>query len=132
MTMKQRNVKLDERANEKLEQLVALSGKNASQVVRELLAEGELRVSTRIGDKTIQEELSRFHDDMNTNYLHTNTKLEQVEEMVARLGEKAAANNKTSELLCDVDKHLLEIKQHLAAYRRQGDKEASELVNLQR
>ena len=132
MKTKQRNVRFDERTSERLELLAQVTGKTASQVLRDLLMEGEVRVTTRVGDKAIQEALTQFHSDMNTNYLHTNTKLEQVEELVARLGEKAAANNKVSELLCDVDKHLLEIKQHLAAYRRQGDKEASEIVNLQR
>ena len=32
----------------------------------------------------------------------------------------------------DVDRRLLEIKQNLSGYRKQGDEEASEIVNLQR
>ena len=129
---KKRTIRFDKETDERLEQMITESGKSMSVVIRDLVKTGKVEVITRIGDQGIQENLSRFHKDMNENYLHTNTKLEQVEEMVARLGEKAAANNKASELLCDVDKHLLEIKQHLVAYRRQGDKEASELVNLQR
>ena len=129
---KKRTIRFYKETDERLEQMITESGKSISVVIRDLVKTGKVEVITRIGDQGIQENLSRFHKDMNENYLHTNAKLEQVEEMVALLGEKAAANNKASELLCDVDKHLLEIKQHLAAYRRQGDKEASEIVNLQR
>ena len=129
---KKRTIRFDKETDERLEQMIIESGKSISVVIRDLVKTGKVEVITRIGDQGIQENLSRFHKDMNENYLHTNAKLEQVEEMVALLGEKAAANNKVSDLLCDVDKHLLEIKQHLAAYRRQGDKEASEIVNLQR
>ena len=129
---KKRTIRFDKETDERLEQMITESGKSISVVIRDLVKTGKVEVIIRIGDQGIQENLSRFHKDMNENYLHTNAKLEQVEEMVALLGEKAAANNKVSELLCDVDKHLLEIKQHLAAYRRQGDKEASEIVNLQR
>ena len=116
---KKRTIRFDKETDERLEQMITESGKSIS-------------VITRIGDQGIQENLSRFHKDMNENYLHTNAKLEQVEEMVALLGEKATANNKISDLLYDVDMHLLQIRQNLRQYHQWVREEASEIVNLQR
>ena len=69
MKTKQRNVRFDERTSEQLDLLAQVTGKTASQVLRDLLMEGEVRVSTRVGDKAIQEALTQFHSDMNLNYL---------------------------------------------------------------
>ena len=129
---KKRTIRFDKETDERLEQMIIESGKSISVVIRDLVKTGKAEVITRIGDQGIQENLSRFHKDMNENYLHTNTKLEQVEEMVARLGEKAAANNKVSDLLYDVDMHLLQIRQNLQQYHQWVCEEASEIVNLQR
>ena len=76
--------------------------------------------------------MRRFHNDMNENYLHTNAKLEQVEDLIGRLGAKAGTNERLSDLFQQVDLHLLQVKQALLQYRRQGDQEVSEIVNLQR
>ena len=132
MKTRQRNVRFDERTSEQLDLLAQVTGKTASQVLRDLLMEGEVRVSTRVGDKTIQEALVRYHHDMNENYLHTNTKLERVENLITRLGKRASKSQHVENLLYSVECQLVEIKQGLAQYRQQGDKEASDLVNLQR
>ena len=129
---KKRTIRFDKEMDERLEQMITESGKSISVVIRDLVKTGKVEVITRIGDQGIQENLSRFHKDMNENYLHTNTKLEQVEEMVARLGEKAAANNKVSDLLYDVDMHLLQIRQNMRQYHQWVREEANEIVNLQR
>ena len=132
MKTKQRNVRFDERPSERLDLLAQVTGKTASQVLRDLLMEGEVRVSTRVGDKAIQEALVRYHHDMNENFLHTNAKLEQVETLINRLGVRATNSQKVEDLLYSVESHLVEIKQDLAEYRQQGDKEVGELVDLQR
>lgn len=132
MKTKQRNVRFDERTSERLELLAQVTGKTASQVLRDLLMEGEVRVTTRVGDKAIQETLTQFHSDMNLNYLHTNAKLEQVETLISSLGERATNSQKVADLLYTVEAHLIQIKQGLSQYRQQTDKEASDLVNLQR
>ena len=129
---KKRTIRFDKETDERLEQMITESGKSISVVIRDLVKTGKVEVITRIGDQGIQENLSRFHKDMNENYLHTNAKLEQVEEMVALLGEKAVANNKVSDLLYDVDMHLLQIRQNLQQYHQWVCEEASEIVNLQR
>lgn len=128
---KQRSIRFDAETNERLEQLIATSKKTVSEVIRDLVMEGVVQVSTRIGDKAIQEALVRYHHDMNENYLHTNAKLEQVETLISSLGERAANSQKVSDLLYTVESHLIQIKQDLSQYRRQADKEASDLVNLQ-
>lgn len=132
MKTKQRNVRFDERTSERLDLLAQVTGKTASQVLRDLLMEGEVRVSTRVGDKAIQEALVRYHHDMNENFLHTNAKLEQVEQLITRLGERASKSQYMEDLLYSVESHLVELRQDLAEYRQQGNKEASEIVNLQR
>lgn len=132
MKTKQRNVRFDERTNEQLDLLAQVTGKTVSQVLRDLLMEGEVRVTTRVGDKAIQEALTQFHSDMNLNYLHTNAKLAQVETLINRLGERATNSQKVEDLLYSVESHLVELRQDLAEYRQRGDKEASEIVNLQR
>ena len=129
---KKRTIRFDKGTNERLEQMIIESGKSISVVIRDLVKTGKVEVITRIGDQGIQENLSRFHKDMNENYLHTNAQLEQVEKMISRLGEKAAANNKVSDLLYDVDMHLLQIRQNLRQYHQWVCEEASEIVNLQR
>ena len=91
---KKRTIRFDKGTDERLEQMIIESGKSISVVIRDLVKTGKVEVITRIGDQGIQENLSRFHKDMNENYLHTNAQLEQVEKMISRLGEKAAANNK--------------------------------------
>ena len=131
MKTKQRNVRFDERTSEQLDLLAQVTGKTASQVLRDLLMEGEVQVSTRVGDKTIQEALVRYHHDMNENYLHTNAKLERVETLISSFGERATNSQKVSDLLYTVESHLIQIKQDLSQYRQQADKEASDLVNLQ-
>ena len=132
MKTKQRNVRFDERTSEQLDLLAQVTGKTASQVLRDLLMEGEVRVSTRVGDKAIQKALVRYHHDMNENYLHTNAKLERVETLISSFGERATNNQKVADLLYTVESHLIQIKQDLSQYRQQIDKEASDLVNLQR
>lgn len=129
---KQRSIRFDAETNERLEQLIATSKKTVSEVIRDLVMEGVVQVSTRIGDKAIQEALTQFHSDMNLNYLHTNAKLAQVETLINRLGERATNSQKVEDLLYSVESHLVEIKQDLAEYRQQGDKEVGELVDLQR
>ena len=129
---KKRTIRFDKEMDERLEQMITESGKSISVVIRDLVKTGKVEVITRIGDQGIQENLSRFHKDMNENYLHTNAQLEQVEKMISRLGEKAAANNKVSDLLYDVDMHLLQIRQNLRQYHQWVREEASEIVNLQR
>ena len=129
---KQRSIRFDAETNERLEQLIATSNKTVSEVIRDLVMEGVVQVSTRIGDKAIQEALVRYHHDMNENYLHTNAKLEQVETLISSLGERATNSQKVEDLLYSVESHLVEIKQDLAEYRQQGDKEVGELVDLQR
>ena len=129
---KKRTIRFDKETDERLEQMIIESGKSISVVIRDLVKTGKVEVITRIGDQGIQENLSRFHKDMNENYLHTNAQLEQVEKMISRLGEKAAANNKVSDLLYDVDMHLLQIRQNLQQYHQWVCEEASEIVNLQR
>lgn len=129
---KQRSIRFDAKTNERLDQLIATSKKTVSEVIRELVMEGVVQVSTRIGDKAIQEVLVRYHHDMNENFLHTNAKLEQVETLINRLGVRATNSQKVEDLLYSVESHLVEIKQDLAEYRQQGDKEVSELVDLQR
>ena len=129
---KKRTIRFDKETDERLEQMITESGKSISVVIRDLVKTGKVEVITRIGDQGIQENLSRFHKDMNENYLHTNAQLEQVEKMISRLGEKAAANNKVSDLLYDVDMHLLQIRQNLQQYHQWVCEEASEIVNLQR
>ena len=129
---KQRSIRIDAKTNERLEQLIATSKKTVSEVIRELVMEGVVQVSTRIGDKAIQEVLVRYHHDMNENFLHTNAKLEQVETLINRLGVRATNSQKVEDLLYSVESHLVEIKQDLAEYRQQGDKEVGELVDLQR
>ena len=79
---KKRTIRFDKETDERLEQMITESGKSISVVIRDLVKTGKVEVITRIGDQGIQENLSRFHKDMNENYLHTNAKLEQVEEMV--------------------------------------------------
>lgn len=132
MNTKQRNIRLDESTDTRLELLAEVTGKTISGIIRDLLMEGEVRVSTRVGDKAIQEALVRYHHDMNENYLHTNAKLAQVETLINRLGERATNSQKVEDLLYSVESHLVEIKQDLAEYRQQGDKEVGELVDLQR
>ena len=129
---KQRSIRFDAETNERLEQLIATSKKTVSEVIRDLVMEGVVQVSTRIGDKAIQEALVRYHHDMNENYLHTNAKLEQVETLISSLGERATNSQKVADLLYTVELHIIQIKQDLSQYRRQADKEASDLVNLQR
>lgn len=129
---KQRSIRFDAEMNERLEQLIATSKKTVSEVIRDLVMEGVVQVSTRIGDKAIQEALTQFHSDMNLNYLHTNAKLAQVETLINRLGERATNSQKVEDLLYSVESHLVELRQDLAEYRQRGDKEASEIVNLQR
>lgn len=129
---KQRSIRFDAKTNERLDQLIATSKKTVSEVIRELVMEGVVQVSTRIGDKVIQEVLVRYHHDMNENFLHTNAKLEQVETLINRLGVRATNSQKVEDLLYSVESHLVEIKQDLAEYRQQGDKEVGELVDLQR
>lgn len=129
---KQRSIRFDAEMNERLEQLIATSKKTVSEVIRDLVMEGVVQVSTRIGDKAIQEALTQFHRDMNLNYLHTNAKLAQVETLINRLGERATNSQKVEDLLYSVESHLVELRQDLAEYRQRGDKEASEIVNLQR
>ena len=129
---KQRSIRFDAKTNERLDQLIATSKKTVSEVIRELVMEGVVKVSTRIGDKAIQEVLVRYHHDMNENFLHTNAKLEQVETLINRLGVRATNSQKVEDLLYSVESHLVEIKQDLAEYRQQGDKEVGELVDLQR
>lgn len=129
---KQRSIRFDAKTNERLDQLIATSKKTVSEVIRDLVMEGEVRVSTRVGDKAIQESLTQFHSDMNLNYLHTNAKLAQVETLINRLGERATNSQKVEDLLYSVESHLVELRQDLAEYRQRGDKEASEIVNLQR
>ena len=129
---KQRSIRFDAETNERLEQLIATSKKTVSEVIRDLVMEGVVQVSTRIGDKAIQEALTQFHSDMNLNYLHTNAKLAQVETLINRLGERATNSQKVEYLLYSVESHLVELRQDLAEYRQRGDKEASEIVNLQR
>lgn len=129
---KQRSIRFDAETNERLEQLIATSKKTVSEVIRDLVMEGVVQVSTRIGDKAIQEALTQFHSDMNLNYLHTNAKLAQVETLINRLGERATNSQKVEDLLYSVESHLVELRQDLAEYRQRGDKEASEIVNLQR
>lgn len=129
---KQRSIRFDAKTNERLDQLIATSKKTVSEVIRDLVMEGVVQVSTRIGDKAIQEALVRYHHDMNENFLHTNAKLAQVEQLITRLGERATNSQKVEDLLYSVDSHLVEIKQDLAEYRQQGDKEVGELVDLQR
>lgn len=129
---KQRSIRFDAKTNERLDQLIATSKKTVSEVIRDLVMEGEVRVSTRVGDKAIQEALTQFHSDMNLNYLHTNAKLAQVETLINRLGERATNSQKVEDLLYSVESHLVELRQDLAEYRQRGDKEASEIVNLQR
>lgn len=129
---KQRSIRFDAKTNERLDQLIATSKKTVSEVIRELVMEGVVQVSTRIGDKAIQEVLVRYHHDMNENFLHTNAKLEQVETLINRLGVRATNSQKVEDLLYSVESHLVEIKQDLAEYRQQGDKEVGELVDLQR
>ena len=129
---KKRTIRFDKETDERLEQMIIESGKSISVVIRDLVKTGKVEVITRIGDQGIQENLSRFHKDMNENYLHTNAQLEQVEKMISRLGEKAAANNKVSDLLYDVDMHLLQIRQNLRQYHQWVREEANEIVNLQR
>ena len=128
---KQRSIRFDAETNERLEQLIATSKKTVSEVIRDLVMEGVVQVSTRIGDKAIQEALVRYHHDMNENYLHTNAKLEQVETLISSLGERATNSQKVADLLYTVESHIIQIKQDLSQYRRQADKEASDLVNLQ-
>ena len=132
MKTKQRNVRFDERTNEQLALLAQVTGKTASQILRDLLMEGQVQVSTRVGDKAIQEALVRYHHDMNENYLHTNAKLERVEQLITRLGERVSKSQHVEDLLYSVESHLVEIRQNLAEYRQQGDKEASEIVDFQR
>ena len=129
---KQRSIRFDAKTNERLDQLIATSKKTVSEVIRDLVMEGVVQVSTRIGDKVIQEVLVRYHHDMNENFLHTNAKLEQVETLINRLGVRATNSQKVEDLLYSVESHLVEIKQDLAEYRQQGDKEVGELVDLQR
>ena len=129
---KQRSIRFDAKTNERLDQLIATSKKTVSEVIRELVMEGVVQVSTRIGDKAIQEVLVRYHHDMNENFLHTNAKLEQVETLINRLGVRATNSQKVEDLLYSVESHLVELRQDLAEYRQRGDKEASEIVNLQR
>ena len=129
---KQRSIRFDAKTNERLDQLIATSKKTVSEVIRELVMAGVVQVSTRIGDKAIQEVLVRYHHDMNENFLHTNAKLEQVETLINRLGVRATNSQKVEDLLYSVESHLVEIKQDLAEYRQQGDKEVGELVDLQR
>ena len=129
---KQRSIRFDAKTNERLDQLIATSKKTVSEVIRELVMEGVVQVSTRIGDKAIQEVLVRYHHDMNENFLHTNAKLEQVETLINRLGVRATNSQKVEDLLYSVESHLVEIKQDLAEYRQQGDKEVGALVDLQR
>ena len=129
---KQRSIRFDAKTNERLDQLIATSKKTVSEVIRELVMEGVVQVSTRIGDKAIQEVLVRYHHDMNENFLHTNAKVEQVETLINRLGVRATNSQKVEDLLYSVESHLVEIKQDLAEYRQQGDKEVGELVDLQR
>ena len=132
MNTKQRNIRLDESTDTRLELLAEVTGKTISGIIRDVLMEGEVRVSTRVGDKAIQEALVRYHHDMNENYLHTNAKLAQVETLINRLGERSTNSQKVEDLLYSVESHLVEIKQDLAEYRQQGDKEVGELVDLQR
>lgn len=127
---KKRTIRFDKETDERLEQMIIESGKSISVVIRDLVKTGKVEVITRIGDQGIQENLSRFHKDMNENYLHTNAQLEQVEKMISRLGEKAVANNKVSDLLYDVDMHLLQIRQNLRQHHQWVREEASEIVNL--
>jgi|GEM_PF-3348321 ribbon-helix-helix protein, copG family len=129
---KQRSIRFDAETNERLEQLIATSKKTVSEVIRDLVMEGVVQVSTRIGDKAIQEALVRYHHDMNENYLHTNAKLERVEQLITRLGERVSKSQHMEDLLYSVESHLVKLRQDLAEYRQQGNKEASEIVNLQR
>ena len=129
---KKRTIRFDKETDEKLEQLIAESGKTVSELIRDVVHIGKVEKVVRVGDKAIQEALRRFHNDMNENYLHTNAKLEQVEDLIGRLGAKAGTNERLSDLFQQVDLHLLQVKQALLQYRRQGDQEVSEIVNLQR
>lgn len=128
---KQRSIRFDAETNERLEQLIATSKKTISEVIRDLVMEGVVQVSTRIGDKTIQEALVRYHHDMNENYLHTNAKLERVEQLITRLGERVSKSQHMEDLLYSVESHLIEIRQDLVEYHQHEDKEVGDLVNLQ-
>lgn len=45
---KQRSIRFDAKTNERLDQLIATSKKTVSEVIRELVMEGVVQVSTRI------------------------------------------------------------------------------------
>lgn len=129
---RQRSIRFDLETDERLEQMILVSKKPLSAVIRDLVMKGEVQVLNRVGDKDIQKELVQFHDDMNANFLHTNEKLERVESMISHLGEKTGMNQRFSDLLYRIGMNLLEIKYDLAAYRQQADRGASEIVDLQR
>lgn len=129
---RQRSIRFDLETDERLEQMILVSKKPLSAVIRDLVMKGEVQVLNRVGDKDIQKALVQFHDDMNANFLHTNEKLERVESMISHLGEKTEMNQRFSDLLYRIDMNLLEIKHDLAAYRQQADQGASEIVDLQR
>jgi ribbon-helix-helix protein, copG family len=132
MNTKQRNIRLDESTDTRLELLAEVTGKTISGIIRDLLMDGEVRVSNRVGDKAIQAALVEFHDDLNENFLHTNAKLARVADMITCLGDRATKNQKIEDLLYSVESNLVEIRQDLAAYRQQADQGASEIVDLQR